>query len=71
MEAKLNNCSQANSEKCQNINGSFVCVCMDGYRRINATQQCKGKCACTVLLGKKVDFDHSLSHHECSREVLS
>lgn len=42
MDADANDCSGAN-EKCLNINGSFYCDCMDGYRKNNRTQQCEGK----------------------------
>ena len=69
MDATLNNCSEA-SERCQNTNGSFVCVCMDGYHRINTTQQCVGKCACKHHLKLILLTVLSLSDiNECSENI--
>ena len=59
MDATLNTCSEA-SERCQNTDGSFMCVCMDGYRRINITQQCVGKYACKLHL-----YECSENIHTC------
>ena len=41
---KVHNCSQAHNEECQNTNGSFTCICKEGFRRANTIQQCLGKC---------------------------
>ena len=69
MDATLNTCSEA-SETCQNTDGSFVCVCMDGYRRINTTQQCVGKCAHKLHLKLILLTVFSLSDiNECSENI--
>ena len=39
-----NLCSQAHNEECQNTNGSFACICKEGFQRVDAIQHCLGMC---------------------------
>lgn len=68
MNADLNNCSKVN-EECQNTNGSFACVCKDGYRRNNTNQQCIGKCTCKFHLIIQLTLFALADIDECSENA--